>query len=181
MQEQHTSQTSWEQPENRPADEQIDRQRQNLLLNRLRSEQNLRAGFAAGLTAAVAGGVFVAMVTYASTYRIGLITMALGMGFLVGYAVRIAGQGVDRSFGFIGAGLSIVGCVLGDLLMLSAELGKQEGISFISILTQLDFATADKILRNMPINLFFYGIVVYEGYKFSFRKFTEDEPYMTEV
>jgi hypothetical protein len=175
MSENQTNATPHGQPQAATAQPQIDPQKLNMLLNRIRDEQNLLVGATAGLAAALAGAVLWAVVTYFTKYQIGW--MAVGVGFLVGYAVRIAGKGIDKSFGFTGAGLSFFGCALGNLLAICALIANREGLSLLGILTQLDFVTAGRILIDTfeIIDLLFYGIAIYEGYKISFRQLTEQE------
>ncbi len=84
-------------------------------LQALRSDQNLVVGALAGLAAALVGAAIWAVVTALTQYQIGF--MAIGVGFLVGFAVRAAGRGVDPVFGVVGAALALLGCVLGNLLM----------------------------------------------------------------
>jgi hypothetical protein len=173
MEQNQTNQTPG-QPQT-PAVAQIDPQKFNLLLDRLHSEQNLAAGAAAGLVAALIGAVVWAVVTYVTHYQIGW--MAVGVGFLVGYAVRLVGKGIDKTFGIIGASLAFLGCAVGNLLAMCALVAKQENISLLTILANLDLIAAGQILLEMFqfMDLLFYGIAIYEGYKFSFRQITEQE------
>jgi hypothetical protein len=175
MQENQASPTPPEQPQTAAAQAQIDPQQLNMLLNRMRDEQNLPAGAAAGLVAALVGAVVWAVVTYATHYQIGW--LAVGVGFLVGYAVRLAGKGIDKIFGLAGAGLAFLGCALGNLLAVCALIAKQENISLMAILSNLDLVAAGRILLEtfQFIDLLFYGIAIYEGYKISFRQITEQD------
>lgn len=175
MQDNQTNPAPQEQPQTPAAGAQIDPQQLSVLLNRMRDEQNLSAGAAAGLVAALAGAVVWAVVTYATHYQIGW--MAVGVGFLVGYAVRLAGKGIDTAFGLVGAGLAFLGCVLGNLLAVCALIAKQEDLSLMAILSNLDLVTAGRILLEtfQFMDLLFYGIAIYEGYKFSFRQLTEQD------
>ncbi|MEE9230157.1 MAG: hypothetical protein V3U86_05575, partial [Acidobacteriota bacterium] len=79
----------------------IDPTRLELILDRLRADQNLVAGVLAGAAGAVAGAGLWAAVTVFTGFQIGW--MAVGVGFLVGYLVRLAGKGIDKSFGVAGA------------------------------------------------------------------------------
>jgi hypothetical protein len=175
MQENQANQTPQEQPQASAAEAQLDSQKLNMLLNRMRDEQNLPAGAAAGLVAALVGAAVWAAATYVTHYKIGWI--AVGVGFLVGYAVRLAGKGIDTTFGIVGAGLAFLGCALGNLLAVCALIAKQENISLLVILSNLDLVTAGRILLEtfQFMDLLFYAIAIYEGYKFSFRRLTEQE------
>ncbi len=173
--EQNQTNQAPEQPQTLAAAVQIDLQKFNVLLDRLRSEQNLPAGAAAGFVAALIGAVVWAVVTYVTHYQIGW--MAVGVGFLVGYAVRLAGKGIDKTFGLVGAGLAFIGCALGNLLAVCALVAKQENVPLLAILANLDLVAAGQILLEtfQFMDLLFYGIAIYEGYKFSFRQLTEQE------
>ncbi|MFZ5951772.1 MAG: hypothetical protein ACOYXC_13765, partial [Candidatus Rifleibacteriota bacterium] len=71
----------------------IDPLKMQQLLQKMRDEQNLVMGSAAGLVAALISAVIWAVVTYATNYQIGW--MAIGVGVFVGLAVRQFGKGVD--------------------------------------------------------------------------------------
>ena len=57
-----------------------------------------------GLIAALVGAAIWAAITVETGYQIGY--MAVGVGFLVGFAVRIFGKGTTQAFGIIGAVLA---------------------------------------------------------------------------
>ena len=153
----------------------IDEAKSQMLLQQLRDNQNLSMGMVGGFGAAVVGAVVWALTTALTQYQIGF--MAIGVGFLVGFAVRRMGQGVDQVFGYFGAGLSLFGCVLGNLLTTCIITSQQEGIALSQVLASLNPAVAVEIMKYTfsPIDLLFYGLAAYYGYKFSFRQLTQDE------
>ena len=136
----------------------------------LRAEQSLGLALVGGLAAAVVGAALWAVVTLATGLQIGW--MAVGVGFLVGGAVRLIGKGMGKPFGYLGATLSLLGCLLGNLLGLCAVVGQQEGMSLSLVLLNLDLAAVPgaMIATFAPMDLLFYGIAVYEGYRFSIRR-----------
>ncbi|MGH9870591.1 MAG: hypothetical protein ACREAA_20835 [Candidatus Polarisedimenticolia bacterium] len=144
-------------------------------LEKLRAEQNLPLGLAAGAGAAAAGAAAWAIVTDVTGYQIGW--MAVGIGFLVGWSMRSLGKGVDRSFGLAGAALSLAGCVAGNLLAVCGMAATQEQIPLTAILSQLTPGLAMNLLSATfsPMDLIFYGIAVYEGYQFSMRPVTPQD------
>lgn len=81
-----------------PAVTSLDRE----LLSNLFAQQNLPLAIVGGMVAAIAGGIAWAVVTVASGYQIGW--MAIGIGFLVGMAVRTLGKGMTKTFGIAGGG-----------------------------------------------------------------------------
>lgn len=154
---------------------QIDEIRLNQYLQTIRDNQNLTMGIAVGAVAAVVGAIIWAIITNVTGYQIGW--MAVGVGFLVGYAVKFAGKGMDISFGIAGAVLALMGCLLGNLFTLCVAIGLQENIAATEILWQLDLDSTIEIMVATfdPMDLLFYGIAVYEGYRFSIVQITDEE------
>jgi hypothetical protein len=129
----------------------------------------------AGLTAAVTGAAVWAGVTVVTEYQIGW--MAVGLGFLVGIAMRTMGKGIDQVFGVVGAAMALVGCVLGNVFTIAWYISAQTGASLISVLTQLDMELMiDLITETFQVmDILFYGLAVYFGYKYAFRQLTMDD------
>lgn len=153
----------------------LDPKKVEAYLQEVRDTQNLGTGIVAGLAAAVAGAVVWAVVTAITGWQIGW--MAVGVGFLVGFAVRFAGRGVDSSFGYAGAILALFGCLAGNLLATYMLAAKHYDESFFTLLFNSspgDWVIVVKETFHF-MDLLFYGIAVYEGYRFSFRQITEEE------
>jgi hypothetical protein len=144
-------------------------------MQRLRSEQSLLLAVLAGGAAALLGASVWAAITMAVSYQIGW--MAVGVGFLVGYAVRTFGKGIDRAYGAIGAGWSLIGCAAGNLLTVVGLVSKHQNIPVMEILGRLNPEIIANLMRATfnPMDLLFYGIAVYEGYRFSFREITKND------
>ena len=153
----------------------IDPAQAELALQSFRSEQNLMMGIAAGGAAALAGAAVWAIITVTTDFQIGW--MAVGIGFLVGYSVRALGKGIDRQFGIAGASLSFLGCALGNLLAVCIMAAKQQQMPVMDVLSQLTPSLAGELMTATfhPMDLLFYGIALYEGYKLSFRQLTPQE------
>ena len=145
------------------------------LRNRLLSEQNLLAGALGGIVASIGGAVVWAAVTVGTGYQIGF--MAIGVGLLVGYAVRLLGKGIAPPFGVLGGALSLIGCAVGNLLAVTAIIAGSDGVPLLEALPQLTPALAlDLMVASFsPMDLLFYAIAVYEGYKLSFRQISQQE------
>lgn len=147
------------------------------LKHRLEKEQNLMLGIVAGVVAGILGAAIWAIVTVTTQYQIGW--MAVGVGFIVGYAVRICGRGISSTFGVIGAICALGGCILGNLLSACSFLANQESVSLIQVTfnTLMHPVLCFKLLEITfnPMDLLFYGIAVYGGYQFSFRRITQEE------
>jgi len=142
------------------------------LMAGLRAEQNLGLAIVGGLAAAVVGAALWATVTLVTGLQIGW--MAIGVGFLVGGAVRLIGKGIAKPFGYVGATLSLLGCLLGNLLSLCAIVGRQEEMSLSVVLLNLDpLAIPGAMMATFhPMDLLFYGMAVCAGHRFSFRRVT---------
>ena len=142
-------------------------------MQRIRGEQNLVLAVIAGAAAALAGACPWAVITVVTHYQIGW--MAVGVGFLVGYAVKTFGKGIDRSFGIVGAVWSLIGCAAGNLFTIVGTIAKEQNIPIMSILEKLDLDIIASLMQATfnPMDVLFYGIAIYEGYKFSFRQLTQ--------
>jgi hypothetical protein len=128
-------------------------------------ERRLLLGGFAGLAAAIFGAIIWAVVTVTTKYQIGF--MAVGVGALVGFALRIGNGG--KLFGILGAFLALFGCILGNYFSLIAFAAAEEHVSFF---TMLNHAEPAKVISAMwedfiSMSILFYAIAAYEGYKFS--------------
>jgi hypothetical protein len=128
---------------------------------------NLPLGVAAGFGAAIVGAAIWAVITAASGYQIGW--MAIGVGFLVGFAIRLAGKGTEPTFGVAGAVLALLGCALGNLLTFAWIASQQIGEPFFSVLTNdlggvIEFMTAN----FAAMDLLFYALAAYCGFRYAF-------------
>jgi hypothetical protein len=130
-------------------------------------DDNLPLALIAGIVAAAVGAALWAIVTVASGWQIGW--MAVGVGFLVGFSIRKLGKGSTVVFGIVGAILALAGCVAGNLLSVVGFISKEEGASFLATLGQVDPPIALNLLIQTasPMDLLFYAIAVYEGFKLS--------------
>ncbi|MBI1951227.1 MAG: hypothetical protein HYS34_07690 [Acidobacteria bacterium] len=128
---------------------------------------SLPAALVAGSVAAAAGAMVWAAVTVFTGMQIGW--MAVGVGFLVGFAVRRFGKGADPTFQILGAVLSLVGCLAGNLLAVCAFASRQQDVPLMSVLAGLTPGLAVQLIVKTfsGMDLLFYGIAVYEGYSFS--------------
>ncbi|REJ69178.1 MAG: hypothetical protein DWQ31_05460 [Planctomycetota bacterium] len=130
---------------------------------------------AAGLAGALVSAIAWAAITASTGYQIGYV--AIAVGFVVGFAIRIAGKGMDPIFGYIGAGLALLGCAVGNLLSVSYFVADELDLSFADFLLNLNVPLVVEMMKASfsPMDLLFYGLAIYAGYKFSFRQITQDE------
>jgi hypothetical protein len=162
-------------PDGVPAQGNVDPLILQAALQRLQSEQNLVLAVIAGGAAALLGAAVWAVVTILTGYQIGF--MAVGVGYLVGFAVKIFGKGLDRSFGIVGAAWSLLGCAAGNLFAVVGMISSEQNLPFFELLEKLDGEIIANLMRATfnPMDLVFYAIAVYEGYRFSFRRVTEND------
>jgi hypothetical protein len=138
-------------------------QRQELLDN-----QNLFLGLVGGLTGAAIGAGLWSLVTTWTGYQISW--MAVGVGFLVGLGIRILGRGATPIFGVMGALLSLGACLAGNYLTVGIIASRELGIPLMEALLQTDLII--QVMQEASfglIDLLFYGIALYTGFKLSFN------------
>ncbi|MHC4661204.1 MAG: hypothetical protein ACYS8W_05895 [Planctomycetota bacterium] len=150
----------------------IDVKAYRLLMEKFEGEQNLVLGIIAGTVAMIVSAAIWAVITVVTEYQIGF--MAIGVGALVGIAIRYAGKGVTPVFGIVGAGLALIGCLLGNLSYICYFAAEAEKVSFFQIMGSLTPSIIVELLKLTfhPIDLLFYGIAVYEGYRLAIRRIT---------
>lgn len=136
----------------------------------MRAEQNVAMAWVSGGAAAVLGATLWAVITVLTNYQIGW--MAVGVGALVGVAIRHFGKGVDAMFGYIGAVWALLGCALGNLLTVCIIISRGEGVPLVDLLSQLTPGLAVELmsLTFSPIGLLFYALALQAGYKLSIRQ-----------
>ncbi|NNG27711.1 MAG: hypothetical protein HKM87_09305 [Ignavibacteriaceae bacterium] len=142
--------------------------------NKLRYHQNFNFAIIGGLVAAIISAILWAIISVTTEYQIGY--MAIGVGFLVGLAVKFFGAGIEMKFGLLGAGLALTGCLLGNLFSLIGFEAQYSSLGYFEILALLEIGIiVDALIAAFqPIDLLFYGLAIYTGYKVAFRKVTSE-------
>ncbi len=167
-----------EKPDNQatpvPAMTAVDELRLQHLRQEIRDNQNLLMATIAGFGAAILGAGAWALVTNITGYQIGF--MAIGVGFLVGYAVRLAGKGIDNSFGIVGATMALLGCAGGNLLNICLYLADMESMGLADVIAALNSELIVELMTETfdPMDVLFYGIAAYEGFKISIKPVVEE-------
>lgn len=153
----------------------MDQYKLNRYLDEVRDNQNLTMGSLFGLAAALIGAAVWAGVAVLTNHHYGIV--AIGIGFLVGYAVRMFGKGIDTSFGVVGAAIALLGCAAGNFLSVVAFVSQQEGIPFFDLLAGVTPTVMVSVMKDTfrAMDLLFYGLAAYMGYKYSFRPVTPAE------
>ena len=75
--------------------------------------------------------LWLGLISISTGYQMGY--MAIGVGFLVGFAMR-QGKGIRPIFGIIGAALALISCVMGDFFSIVGLVAKEYGVSFMDVL-----------------------------------------------
>ena len=131
--------------------------------------ENLFLGILAGAVAAIIGALVWMGITIATGLHVGYV--ALGVGALVGMAVRYGGNGTGIIFGIVGAVLTLIGCLGGEILAV-IQLSVTPQHDFYNVLTTADWTQlATNVFDRMdPIMYLIYAIGILEGYMLSIRK-----------
>jgi len=123
----------------------------------------------AGLGGAVGGAALWAVVTVLTNYELGI--MAIAVGFMVGRAIIFVAKRGTPTLGIIGAACALLGCVLGNLLSAVGFAAQAWNTGYFDVLTQLNVDLAVRLMTVSfsAMDLIFYAIGIYEGYRFSSR------------
>lgn len=144
-------------PSTQPAIEQLD------------TESNLIMGLIGGALAMLVSAVIWGAATYFTEYQIGW--MAIGVGYLVGIAVKFFGKGKTMIFGISSAGLALVGCALGNLLFYSGVIAREESAAFLEVFFFFLFSPAAAVelftLAFEFMDIWFYALAAYVGFSSS--------------
>jgi len=140
-----------------------------LIIADIRKQQNLMLAVAGGLGTAIAAAIGWAVITVVTQMELGIV--AIAVGYAVGRVIRELGKGIDPVFGYVGAALALFGCVLGNFLSAVGFYAQSQHIEFGQAFASLDAGMAQRLMQAFfsPMDLIFYGIAIYEGYRFSFK------------
>jgi hypothetical protein len=130
---------------------------------------NVVLAIVAGLVAAAIGaGIWMAVEV---TFKLQIGYVAIAIGALVGLAIRTLGHGTHVIYGVIGAVLTLVGCLGGEILS-HLYLTSTAQQSMYDLARSTDYVqTVQGIFTKMdPIGYLIYGLGIFEGYKLSIAK-----------
>lgn len=133
------------------------------------AESNLLVGSAAAFAASMIGSAIWATITAVTHFQIGW--MAVGVGFLAGFAMRMFGKGGAPSFGIASALLALIGCMIGNYVAICVDYAAFEQLPLGDVLsaTTPEQFIGFMILGFHPMDLLFYGLAVWFGYKYAFE------------
>ena len=131
------------------------------------AEQSVKGALVFGGIAAILGALLWATFIVITDLRIGF--AAIGLAYLVGFAVRKGGKGITTKFNIIGAALSLSSYFLGDYFKGVAFTARMKDISCLEAVSEypISYAVPFMFASLTPIDLLFYAIVGYFGYRFS--------------
>jgi hypothetical protein len=123
----------------------------------------------AGLLAAFLGSLLWTVVQVAMNLQIGFVAIVIGI--MVGYAVRVAGNGRTVLYGILGALLTFAGCLGGEILAILYNASSAQQ-SILDLLRTTDFVSLIGLIftKMDVISYVIYAIGVFEGYKLSIVK-----------
>jgi hypothetical protein len=135
-------------------------------------DSNLIMGLTGGIGAMLVSAVIWGIFTYLTGFQISW--MAIGVGFLVGFAIQKLGKGKSLIFGISGAALSLLGCLLGNFLFYNGVIAKEWEVPFFTVLLATSFDPA-AIIEIFTLafdfrDLLFYAIAAYIGFRASMSK-----------
>jgi hypothetical protein len=120
--------------------------------------------------AALVGAILWMIFVQVTGYEVGIV--AVGIGFLVGQAMA-ATAGTSTQLPPIGAVLSLIGCLLGQILTDAHFFGQEVGLGTASALREMvsDLGLGWDVFTAgfSVIDLLFWAIAGYEGYKLTAR------------
>jgi len=163
------------QPTYAPGQIGLDQAKVQSFVQRRRAEQSMPLAILAGVVSALVGAVLWGVVSDSTGFQIGW--MAVGVGFIVGYSVRYLGKGMDPPFRYVGAICALAGCVLGNYFAGVGAIASHFHVSVLLVLERMPMNDAFTMMTSsfQVMDLLFYAIAVYEGYKFSLRRLTHEE------
>jgi hypothetical protein len=138
----------------------------------VRDEPNLLMALVGGAAAAGLGAIVWAVISVVTDYQYSIV--AIGIGFVVGLAVRYFGRGTSLEYGLIGAVFALLGCLAGNLLIIAIVLSGEENVSLVEMMIAMAVSplrTLDVMVATFqPLDLLFYALAVFEGFRFARRR-----------
>ena len=149
-------------------------------LEKFKSEQEFPKAIITGIVVGIIGALLWGTITVSTGFQIGYMAIAIGAG--VGLSMRFIGKGIDHIFGISGGIIALLSCLLGNFFSIIGFIANSEGLGYFETLSLFDYSQLIPIMTETfsGMDLLFYGIAAYEGYKFSFRTFTEKDLYELE-
>ncbi len=144
------------------------------IFKKLIDAQNLPIGIISSFITGLFCAYLWALITVHLDFQIGL--MPIVIGAIIGLVMRYLGKGVEKKFGYWGAGIAVFSCFIGNFFSIAMYAGNLEGLGFIEALILIDYTLVPSIMIDSFsfMDILFYVFALIEGYKFSIR-FISDE------
>jgi hypothetical protein len=127
-------------------------------------EESLKGAIIGGLIGALIGTVVWTLIGAISGHTFGII--ALGVGGLTGFGVRIGGNGSNPIYPIIAAGFAVGGCLIGNVMIIAIYISQRTGVSFLKLVLnpKLPFV----VLKHSSFQTFiFFALAVYMAWRFA--------------
>ncbi len=138
-------------------------------LDPVSAQLKARSGLAGAVFAGAVAGALGVAAWVLLTWQTGsiFVVMALGIGYLVGMAVRVFGGSSKPIFGLTAALLTLVASVFGLVLSAAAIIARQEELPFQEVVGSLDPAIVIQVLEQVtsPITIIILLFAVYESFR----------------
>lgn len=141
-----------------------------------RSEQHYQFALLAGIIGAAVGVAIWLGISLTANAQAEW--TAVGIGFLTGMMVRVAGKGFDRVFGVLGAILTAIGCFVAVLVSGCHFMAlKAEDATLFDALSTLTPETFRGVFTATfdPLDGVFYGIALILGFRIAYRRMSQVE------
>ncbi len=131
---------------------------------RIRDYPILALEIAGGAAAAALGAGLLAAVIVLTGRN--ALWMAVGAGILVGHGVRIFGKDDGVPWGIVGAALSLMCCLAGNLLATGVAVSRHESVPLVDAIFRHEPGAASAMIGNAlrPVRLASYAFAVAIGY-----------------
>jgi len=126
-----------------------------------------------GAVGAILSAALWAVIVSVTNTQFGL--FAIGVGLIVGVAVRFGGRGATLVHGGIAALFALVGTVLGNIFTVASVVGTIRGVPILEMLTspdEISFVMSSFTRTFEVIDLLFYGLAVYTAFSTASREET---------
>lgn len=145
------------------------------VIEKLKTNQKFKPGITAGIIAGVVGAILWSVLTVITYAQVSFVALAIGAG--VGLTIRKVGNGIDKKFGYWGAGIALLSILLGNVFSIVGLYAYFEDYGFFKALLKFEYFLIPYFMGDFfgLIDLVYYGVALYAGYKFSFRQVTEKD------
>lgn len=138
-------------------------------LHELRKKQKPFYGICAGILVSIAATSL--WILMASKYKLSWMAVAVAVG--IAFSIQYSAKAVDFWYGLVGASLSLISAITGNLFTAVFIFAKYKNIPSSEVFSELDISTALSLLKALtqPLDYLMYIGAAYAGFYFSFKHF----------